>query len=593
MRKLFCQHCGLERQLTFIVKIVIITKYIIHVILHGKQLKQSGRCPMSKKLQTVLIALLVFVMLFSVSGCRRSSVIEEIIYDQKADEIDHENDTKLISKKKDAKNKDPNLATDKSNDSNNKSKIKHNASEKGNEKNDGETSDTKHDKDTSKDSKNDSDGTKTGDKGKKEGSDDDDTSEGGTDDPNGREYENEDGTTVNLPDEISNVVATGDAALIAQMLGGKDIIKGSSSNFLSNSLVQSVFADEGIGSVASLWDGDGDSNMSASNFNKLLKLKPDACIITNGQKSFSESQKKQLLSNNIPTIKIPKMESHESIMRAVNNVGEAIKDRTNVVNGGLNAVSEADRYTNYSNDLSNNVTKLSGNYTLFISDWVDSSYKVTQSGSLLYEDTNGAALAPYGSSYSLLDYYLEKIGVTNSGSKLTKDGDAVDGKYIATPLYLNVTEQTAGNKYTAYPVKGGSQNFFRTSTKIALGHSKFNKVLVSNERIKGKVEKSRQSGYLQVFDSIDNGAVAIDHGFIANGVPIESDIIDKYEVIVNPSGVGSWAKGSAESVLEPMWASYAFNGEESRAKTKIKEFYSVFYRHSLSDSELVNILDGE
>ncbi len=76
---------------------------------------------------------------------------------------------------------------------------------------------------------------------------------------------------------------------------------------------------------------------------------------------------------------------------------------------------------------------------------------------------------------------------------------------------------------------------------------------------------------------------------------VQSTIVGEYEIYVNPYGVGCWADGSAESVLESVWAAQIFHGAYTQEELEqtVREFYSSFYRYDLSAAELAAILSGE
>ena len=83
------------------------------------------------------------------------------------------------------------------------------------------------------------------------------------------------------------------------------------------------------------------------------------------------------------------------------------------------------------------------------------------------------------------------------------------------------------------------------------------------------------------------------YGFLdAGGDIVISTVHGPYEVLVLPSGVGSWAGGSAESVLTTLWAACKLRGavSESELRAFTAEFYERFYGVKLSEGQLDRIL---
>ena len=418
---------------------------------------------------------------------------------------------------------------------------------------------------------------------------------------------------MDLPEEVNSVVVTGSAASIVQMLGGKSIISGSSSSFTSNALARQVFEAEDIGNTKTLWDGDGSSVMSSSNFENLLKMKPDVCVTISGQNSFSSSQLSTLKSKNIAVVTLPALTSSDNIQTAVNVVGDMIGDRSGE-EGGVNAKELATDYEKYCNNLISEVkqktglftwnnidfntgektannTASDGQYTLYISQWSESAYKITNSsGTTLFKDNTGVAVAPKGYSDSPLSYYLSVAGVCNNGARFVRNQKS---QYAVSPFNRNVFKHSTGE----FEFYGDSnESFVRAwnggSIDVGLGESKFKSIIVDSQTIKNKIQSSDSWKYYGKA-TVNN---VTDYGFVADdGSMITSYIRGDYNIYVNPYGVESWTDGSVESVLETIWTAWKFHGAytESDVKNELKEFYSKFYRYDLSDSQAESILAGK
>ena len=76
---------------------------------------------------------------------------------------------------------------------------------------------------------------------------------------------------------------------------------------------------------------------------------------------------------------------------------------------------------------------------------------------------------------------------------------------------------------------------------------------------------------------------------------MRTQISGEYEIVVNPRGLSSWSGGSAESILESVWAAWRFFGalSEDQVRGYISDFYSRFYGYSLNDAEIDRILEGQ
>ncbi|MGN0703612.1 MAG: hypothetical protein ACI4LD_03530 [Lentihominibacter sp.] len=572
---------------------------------------------MRNRITEKFIAVLILVMvIFSLTGCRESMVIQEILYDQASEDIDFQNDLKVAKSNENSQTEDEDMPDKKTEKSDDKNKEEHQASKKGDKDNDGSASRTTYNKNSKNDDKNNSSGKKTGNSGEDNSPKEDTDTAGATDDPNSRQIYDSNGNVIDLPEEVNSVVVAGDAAPIVQMLGGKGIISGSSADFTGNSLAQSVFAGEDLGEAETLWSDDGSSAMSSESFNKLLKMKPDVCVNVSGQNSFSDSQLKTLKNKKISVVTIPSLNTADNIQDAVTVLGDMIGDRSGE-DGGVNAKDLASEYedycdslvsavqgktgrfsynnVDYNNDYYVNGTKTArstasnGKYALYVSGWDSCTYKIsTNTGSTIFSDS-GVATVPQGYSRSPLSYYLSVAGVCNNGARLSRDDYST---YAAVPFNRNVFKHTNSGSYAFY--RDTLESFLTVpsgSNKIALGDSNFKTVIVDSSSTKNKIKSSPS---WKKYDKVTVNTIT-DYGFEAEGKLVTSYVRGDYDVYVNPYGVCSWTEGSVESVLECKWAAWRIQGaySESEVKSEIKKFYSKFYRYELSDSEVNRILGGK
>lgn len=552
-------------------------------------------------ISAVVIIMFVLTMM---TGCRESMAIQEIIYDQASEDIDFQNEMKTAMSDENSRNKDEDMPEQKTDKTDKKSKEKHKASKLGDKKNDGAASGSKHNSNSDSNRKNDSDGTKKDKDGSKKSQDDDKNKAGPSDDPDKRQIYDANGNVVELPENVDSVVAAGDAAYIVQMLGGTGIVKGTSGSVTGSSWSSAVLGS----SVETLWDGDGSSAMSEAAFSKLLKLKPDACVVA-GNGGFSAAQLNRLKSEGIACVPLPSLDSADNIQSAVDIAAEMIGDRSDR-KGGQDAAEMASEYRKYCTSLVNDVqsrtglftwnginfrngkrnvsnTASEGQYTLYISGWSSGTYKITGDSGATYMSDSGAAIAEQGYSDSPLSYYLSVAGVCNNGARFTDDSHS---QYAVSPLNRNVYSHRFSGSYQFYDDK--NESFARAwnggSIDSALGDTDFKALLAEDKSTKQKIENStawKPQSRIQV------GNIK-DYGFEAGGKLINSYVRGSYEIYVNPRGACSWTDGSLESVLEAKWAAYRYHGAytESQIKSEIKNFYSKFYRYDLSDAEINRIL---
>lgn len=543
--------------------------------------------------------MLIFCIAVSFTGCRESLVIAKIIHDQQAEEQDS-NATALTQNDPESDNEDQDLPSLKNTDADSNSDQVKEADTKGDETNPGTASNTVHDSDSSKNVKADKSGSRKSNKNnknskKKKGTNGSDDSGKGDDDAGqggDRQIYDDDGNIIDLPEDVNSVVAPGTYAVIVQMLGGKDILAGSSSSVTGNSMMQTVFAGEGINSAQTYWSGDGSSPMSSGNFNSLLAKKPDVCAAPSG--SFSSSQISQLKSKGIAYVTLPSLDTPEHIEKAVSITGKMLGNRTG--KGGQNANKLANNYQDYCESLTKEVSSAVGSsnvrYSLYISGWDDSA--TLSIASIDYSETG---LAYTSTGNKPVQEYMEIGGATdNTSSYTTADGV----NYAVVPLNLNKSEDASVDDGLTLLEKSGrsiSNRSLVRNTSYNLGNSKFKYVIADSQSTKDKILASASgSGMWTPFSRVTAVNGESDYGFLDDsGYIVRTNIRGSYSVEVNPSGVCSWAEGSPESVLESIWTAWKISGKysESDVRNEVADFYSTFYRYDLSNSETDAILAGK
>ncbi|MCD7864760.1 MAG: hypothetical protein LUG54_01815, partial [Clostridiales bacterium] len=499
-----------------------------------------------------------------------------------------------------------------------------------------------------------------------------------TEEPRKQIYDT-DGNLIALPDSVSTIVAAGEAALITQMLGGEGVLLGSSSDFLGNTLVQSVFADEGIAEVASLWSGDGSSAMSDESFAQLLELNPDCVLEISGETNFSSDQETQLKEAQIYIVTLSALTSSNNIDAAVETVGQLLDDHAV---GDTTSVELAEEYVAYESDLVTEVqsrkgafqfglgtatgssfnayfTNISktiskGDYTMILYDWDDSfSFTYSYNGTTYVSQSSGAVVDRNAVS-NPASYYMTVAGVMNTApfhvtteeeytvyipfytlyaSSLTDEDQNQDGVCVSSGFgalgpfatgevgysvsgdidYGDFTIASSSYIISGYSMWAGlghtaqlsSSPWYVSGDYAWLGTSRFPYVIAANAELASKLETEKaDAGSLYAIRTWGIEVDGMNISIAANLTGQRSLVVNRYttqrqdyDIVVNPFGCGDWLTGSVESVLESVWISNLYWGDETYSDTameeEIREFYETFYRHSLSSSELSDILDGE
>ena len=297
---------------------------------------------------------------------------------------------------------------------------------------------------------------------------------------------------------------------------------------------------------------------------------------------------------------------------------------------GDEAEDRADEYLDWCDALETELSGLDDVETVFIQDW-DETAVTTVFGfdgeTVIYEIPDGAAVIRAGTDWDriFLEYAEEYASITDrsstpakpyygsvhwsaSSSYCTSDGSlclisALYGSGYATTSLLGSYELLTGS----YSLTAGSS---RANTSLAfkllfgLGEDSFPGIIVSNAAVAEKLQDStlwKTTTYSTQYSSWNGSNIlgfsthvpcflVEDSSFSLSslGQSLYSCITGEYDVYVNPTGgIGNWMNGSAESVLEAVWAAAMLSGydKESMYKT-IQDFYSTFYGLELTTDEI-------
>ncbi len=603
-----------------------------------------------KAMQTIIALLMVLTLLLSLSGCRESAAFVQIIYNQEFDdevvdddelidndpENEEEEDMFSVAEQDDA---DTDRGFDES-ESAYDSEVEESTSTAAN----ATYLDNAEDNGNSTDGTGGSTGTVTLDT--TAGNDDDDGDDGGNDEEEEEEEENEGGAVDSSllddslngniyteedgesdsdgtggvtepeedPEDASNlredeetepqlistdfVYATGNAALLVQMLGGEGVLAGCDSATLS--AMKSYFPAEELAGVTALWSGTATGTLLTDVIAQMEELPAYYLYDTT---TVSSSAISALTELGVTCVALD-FRYATGILNAVETVREVLgTDYANQMaeeylafyNGIVNTLSGSiGTYTsgkNYDTAYKGKATTITstcsnGKSTLFIAAW-DSAASVIITRSSCSKTFSGLAVANFSYTNSPISYYMSIAGVENMAAYYASNTGS------ATYYIYNIKFTTSGTSLT-----GGSLASTLDCTKSyypvsGLGGSSYPAIVVASNAIKASIEASE---FWQVWDYDTHGGNSRVY-VMEDDSELISLISGSYEIYVNPNGLGDWMTGSAESILESAWIAWKFHeGEaydESGVRSLIAEFYSTFYRCTLTSSQIDAILAGD
>jgi ABC-type Fe3+-hydroxamate transport system substrate-binding protein len=435
------------------------------------------------------------------------------------------------------------------------------------------------------------------------------------------------------PPSVSSIAATGELAVIVQMLSG-GYQDGATCLFAADAELltgefSNVFADEGASTITAAWTGDGSASGEVD-IEALVAAKPDTVLVTNSA-YFTEAQQDALSAAGISITIAPELTSVTRIKFAVNMVGKMLNSAT----GGLSS-QRATQYASYhdslvsqvksgneGNGLGSSATKtvydadatgvpdyayVSSLYTLIVDEWDYGVNYVGEGSSAGSVTTDGSGLGLFTAGYrrSPVSYYASVAGVVNNGAAINES--VLTTKY--TPLW-----QFSYQYYGNLSMVGWTDDRFNSDT--ILSHIDNGTGAVNNPLIMGTAQvgggRSIQTGlgsdvfpYLIVTtqrmksvmianSSYERGAYHIYDGenSIGSFTAIKSGSSLDEVVLVNPHGLFSdWVGGSTESVLEAVWIANEYGNDAASVEDEIASFYATFYRYDLAPGDLEAILGG-
>ncbi|MCD8132267.1 MAG: hypothetical protein LUE19_00200 [Clostridiales bacterium] len=410
-------------------------------------------------------------------------------------------------------------------------------------------------------------------------------------------------------EQSGTVAAVGELAVMVSMLGSGSCLLATDEETLALASSNSAFSD--LSGATAVWSGDGSAGLDSDGLAQLIAIMPDIVIETSGDTCLSDSDVSALKAAGIDYQVVPELTSLSNIETVMTTLGTILGDRS--AEGGSNAPALASAYVSWVETAISNVQNaVSGSdpmYTLYVSDWdADCTYSLTATDFTIMSGTGCAVIENWRcQTTQVITSLLSYASVTNTASK---EYGLFATLYYTTPIRYSYGSWTVtGSKgYTqeaksyyylqgSYTVDLGDED--TDTVDYSLGLSNFPLVIAANSYVKSSIEASKAETYGQwtVYSHINNGDGTFnsDAFLDQNGNMVRTQISSDYEVVVNPSGFRSWTGGTCESVLEAVWAAWRIRGSisESDVRSYISDFYSTFYGYDLTSAEIDTILAGD
>jgi hypothetical protein len=416
----------------------------------------------------------------------------------------------------------------------------------------------------------------------------------------GQVYDASDGTTSDLPTGTQKIAATGQYALIVQMLAGEGPLVAANEDFLTGK-AGSVYSDEGIGDVIAAWSGDGDSYEQAD-IDELLSLAEqgelDCVLVGSDTSTLDQSQADQLTAAGVDVVTMPSATADDdSIVEAVEIVGTLLAD----AESQYDTESMAEKYVSQHDAAIAASLKANGGYAIPHDYPDDVAWKV------LYKPGNyfftGDATA-YG-YYSITDYVGndENISYVVDWASATFSSVYYSG-YSDEANGVGIMEMMFDYNPTAYYLQAGGVINYTTSWNLlysrytALGETgvRYQPVVASlDDNITSITAIGIDADYPNISDHDEAGVIGSSGAIaktasIAENIQASSELPDgvyhlstSYDVYVMPSGLmGSWGDGGVESFLMAPWVYAAFHDGDlstsGSAYSYVENFCQTFYR---------------
>lgn len=586
----------------------------------------------NRKAVIISTVILCAVLLLCQTGCRLSTVLDQVMYDLDSGQIDQNNNTQANDNNINNTDKDDDLSAQQDDSGADTKRGQENTGAvKGDHDNSQTADDVTHDDQAEGDQDADdkdsasSQSTSSTSSGTGTSSTPDEKPTPKTLDS--QVYDPVTGKVVKIPTNVKTVAAVGDAASYVIMLGGSGRLAATSTSVKSGP-VSSL-----LGNINDLWKGNGDVGISSENFKTLTNtVYPDVCFVIDGQATFSDDQILTLGDYTIPVVHLPPLTTKSNRQTATDTIAKVLVTNTstgeacssiassywgwydNITNTPKSYGVENFNYNNTNYDSSTGATKetgtTSGFYSLYISDWDGSATYTVKSNTTQVTTNSGAAVVPAGYTNSPLSYYMSQAGVVNTAA--TYNAWKCSYWYV-NPITTSACSVIISGKFPKYDTDTSDSDKTRILTSIAaatngsdsfsaacLGDASFPAVIVSSHDVKGDIENDAalEYGLWKACPYITYNNVSF-WGYTVYGLTITSSIHNVtgsgYAIHVNPKGLFSWAGGSAESPLETLWVAktyYPSKCDKIDLSKAVEDFYSRYYHLTITPDQAATILAG-
>lgn len=427
-----------------------------------------------------------------------------------------------------------------------------------------------------------------------------------------------DGTYEELP-EARAIAATGQYALITQMLAGAGGLAAADEDWLEEIQATGAFSGEGLEDVVVAWSGDGTAEGSLD-VDAVIASDADVVLTDGVTVVLTDEETEELHDAGIDTVSVPVLglsdTSDDDVVTAVQVVGQLLSSYKS--EASLDTAQMVESYLEFHDEAIEACKDSNGGYSYKMV--VGKSYQGIYQGSgetgtstselsdvrittafidslaspsaptaiadrqfgfrSLYLDgetidiSDGVGLSATVTSgnFALLDYYLQVSGVVNNAYNTARpvstsgDSDStlpypvVAGSGTGlVDVELGVREVPSALWYSMYGVE-------LTDTWTCVGDEEFPGIIVRSQEIADAVASS------------------------ANKVDGLYNVGQSYEIWVVPEGLsGSWADGNVESFLVSLWAYGVFQeGDTATCEEWTDDFYALFYRvDDATDGDLI------
>ncbi|AZV57190.1 hypothetical protein [Clostridium sp. AWRP] len=440
---------------------------------------------------------------------------------------------------------------------------------------------------------------------------------GGTFSPAGTQTASIDGEERQIPKNVRNVAAAGIYADMVEMLGGT--LAATSQDNLDNNMFTGVFKNA---SSAKPYMPVYGQAMTTTQAKEIVDIpadqRPQVVICDNNTFSGSGKSAQDILTNaKIQTFSIEETSSsdvdntnfnsdpYKMILHNVYYFGEMLKDKctTNDGQSTVPADKMAEEFKDYYvKNIDGDSSSLHSKYP-YTSESSKSNSKIESYGHrhfTFYADkffvSTGTDVTDSVDNYNKYNSNLDAIN--NITSKVVSEGSS--GTTWKT-LSDNIN---SGFRYSYVQLEGTNRNLFKSALQMInikyqdpLSYHKpdSNNAVEVGPGMYGAWEMLTDTDNVIVTSTTtsDNKYTVRLPEYASYSISGDKTVAFAEEKLhIQPTGIHSWMSGSPESVLEPLWLSTVFYSNDTSVDIKqaVKDFYSKFYHHDLTDEELNKIL---